>query len=144
MLLNNSREYFIKGNLFLLLPVKPILLGCFLFVALFSYTQKPEFLDFVKDTKTVGEFTVRLRLAPANTFLFDILKDNKPIGFHPNNPATMLPIGFDKKEDAFKVAEWQIKEYRKTGHFMPFVPPHIARELNIPVFKPHSIPNTNP
>jgi hypothetical protein len=47
------------------------------------------------------------------------------------NPINMLPEGFTTKEDAFKVAEWMIKEYGNQNHLPPMVPPHVLHELKI-------------
>lgn len=84
------------------------------------------------DKKEIGELIIQLRAAPGNSYLFDIL--HGPINLNDgikDNPATMLPKGFASKEDAFKVAEWMIKQYKKHGHLPPGVPPHVLDELKI-------------
>ncbi len=98
--------------------------------------QPHEPLNPQKDKKEFQGFTIRLKPAPGNTYLFDILRRGTPAGapLH-HNPVTMLPQGFNSKADAYKVAEWMIKKQKKTGHIPPVLPPHIAKTLNISVEK---------
>ena len=100
--------------------------------------QRPMLLDPVKDRKEKDGYTIRLKMAPGNTILFDLLKDQQTVFKHHMNPVTMLPQGFSSKEDAFKVAEWMIDKYGAQGHFPPMVPPGVARQLNLgnPLPKP--------
>ena len=84
------------------------------------------------DKKEIEGFTVQLRTAPGNTYLFDILQG--PVVLDPslrNNPATSLTKGFATREDAFKVARWMIQRYKKDGHLPSVVPPHVLDELKI-------------
>jgi hypothetical protein len=95
--------------------------------------QPPTMPNVFGEKKIIQGMNVLLRPAPGNTYLFDILPSGKePIPPMLNNPVTLLPEGFETKEQAFKAAEWMISEYKKTGHFQPFIPSHVARELNIP------------
>jgi hypothetical protein len=103
----------------------------FLFAALAKAQQPPIMIDPVKDKKEISGYTIQLKMAPRNTVLFEIMQQGKPVYMHPMNPVSMLPEGFDTKEDAFKVAEWMIREYGKQPHFPPMVPPHVVRELKI-------------
>ena len=93
--------------------------------------QHPIVLNPVKDKKEMKGYTIRLKMAPGNTVLFDLLKGQQPVFNHPVNPVTMLPQGFSSKEDAFKVAEWMIDKYGAQGHFPPMVPPDVTRKLNL-------------
>jgi len=70
--------------------------------------QHPMLLDPINDKKEKGGYSIRLKTAPGNTILFDLLKDQQPVFKQAMNPVTMLPQGFSSKEDAFKVAEWMI------------------------------------
>src|SRR5689334_16390129 len=84
------------------------------------------------DKKIIQNLTVQLRTAPGNTYLFDILDGPIVLNMQlQNNPATLLPKGFTSKDDAFKVAEWMITQYKKDGHLPTIVPPHILDQLNI-------------
>lgn len=93
--------------------------------------QHPMVLNPVKDKKEMNGYTIRLKMAPGNTVLFDLLKGQQPVFNHSMNPVTMLPQGFASKEDAFKVAEWMINKYGAQGHFPPMVPPGVAKQLNV-------------
>lgn len=99
-----------------------------------------------KDKREMEGLSVHLKEASGNTYLFDITKDGKPVTLMMNNPFTMRSEGFDKKEDAFKLAGWLVREYKMKGYFPPVIPPHVALELKIPLHRPPQnphIPNTN-
>ena len=66
-----------------------------------------------------------------NTVLFEIIKQGQQVYNHPMNPINLRPEGFTTKEDAFKVAEWMIKQYGKQDRFPPMVPPHVIHELKV-------------
>ena len=115
-----------------------------LFLMLFCTTiilnaQQPPKVNGPLNQKQILGMTVMLRPAPANTWLFDIMPGKEaPIPPMLNNPVTQLPEGFETPEQAFKAAEWMIKESKKTGHFVPFIPMHIAMEIGLPIHpKPH-------
>lgn len=102
--------------------------------------QHPIVLNPVKDKKEMKGYTIRLKMAPGNTVLFDLLKGQQPVFKQAMNPVTMLPQGFSSKEEAFRVAEWMIDRYGAQGHFPPMVPPDMARKLNVA----NSLPKTQP
>jgi len=102
--------------------------------------QHPMLLIPVKDKKEKDGYTIRLKMAPGNTVLFDLLKGQQPVFNHSMNPVTMLPQGFSSKEDAFKVAEWMIDKYGAQGHFPPMVPPGVAKQLNVANSLPKPLP----
>lgn len=93
--------------------------------------QKPLLPDPVKDKKEKNGYTIQLKMALGNTVLFDLYQAGKPVFSQPMNPVTMLPQGFDRKQDAFRVAEWMIDQYGKEGRFPPVVPPGVAGRFNI-------------
>ena len=100
--------------------------------------QRPEPVNPMKDKQEYQGYTIRLMPAmPApgsmGSYGFDILKDNKPVLHQVRNPLPFYPKGIQKKEDAYKIAQWMISEYTNTGHWPKIVPPHIARELKIDV-----------
>ena len=39
--------------------------------------------------------------------------------------------GVQKKEDAYKIAQWIIQDYKKTGHWQNSVSADVARNLKI-------------
>jgi hypothetical protein len=101
------------------------------FIAVTSIAQRHQPVNPQKDKQNIEGFTVRLKEAPGNTYLFDIEKEGKPVAIQLHNPFTMAQQGFQKKEDSYKVAKWLLREYKLTGHFPLMIPPHVAHELNI-------------
>jgi hypothetical protein len=49
------------------------------------------------------------------------------------NPLPFSPKGIQKKEDAYKIAQWMIRQYKNAGHGKNIVPAQIAHE---PTLKP--------
>jgi len=92
--------------------------------------RRLEPIDFLRDKQEYKGFMIMLRPEVIRGYQFDILRDNKAIE---NGFANPLPFsrGLRKKEDAYKVAQWIINEYEKTGHWKHTMPPHIAQGLNI-------------
>ena len=93
-----------------------------------------------KRPKEMNGYSIRLKMAPGNTVLFDLLKDQHPVFNHSMNPVTMLPQGFASKADAYKVAEWMIGKYGAQGHFPPMLPPGVAKQLNVANSFPKPLP----
>jgi hypothetical protein len=92
--------------------------------------------------KRVEGYVILIRPALAATFLFDILKDGKIVYSQASNPFTMQAEGFEKKDEAFKIAEWLIGEYKLTQHFPPVIPPHVANQYKIKLTR-ETRPNQN-
>jgi len=100
--------------------------------------QRPEPVNPVKDKQEYQGYTIRLMPAMPDpetmgSYGFDILKDNKPVVHQLQNPLPFSPKGIQKKEDAYIVAQWMIREYKNTGHWQNIVPPHVAHELKIEI-----------
>jgi hypothetical protein len=98
--------------------------------------KRPEPVNPVKDKQEYQGYTIRLMPAlpvpgTMGSYGFDIFKDNKPVVRLFQNPLPSFPKGIQKKEDAYKIAQWMIEEYERTGHWQNMVPPHVARELKI-------------
>src|SRR5215203_6189249 len=107
---------------------------CCLLLLFFSLGLSAQERENVKpeDKKQVDGLTVVLKQAPHNSFLFDILDGPVQINIASDqNPATGLKKGFASREDAFKVAQWMIKQYRKDKYLPSVVPPHVLDELKI-------------
>ena len=76
-------------------------------------------------------FTIKLvSKVEVTSYSFDILTE-KNLTRHFQNPLPFAPKGIQKKEDAYKIAQWIINEYKRTGHWENLVPPHVARQLGI-------------
>lgn len=90
----------------------------------------------IKDKKEYQGYTIRLLPAMPmpgrmGSYAFDILRDNKPVVHQVQNPLPFFPKGLQKKDDAYKAAQWIIQEYQKTGHWQNVLPPHVAHDLRI-------------
>src|ERR1700686_3540142 len=88
--------------------------------------QRPEPVNPMKDKQEYQGYTIRLVPAmpiPGNmgSYGFDILKDNKPVVHQFQNPLPSSPKGIQKKDDAYKIAEWIIREYKNTGHWQNII-----------------------
>src|SRR5215813_1224520 len=75
-------------------------------------------------------FTIKLLSKDIASYSFDIQAE-KNLTHHFQNPMPFAPKGIQKKEDAYKIAQWIINEYKKTGHWENLIPPHVARQLGI-------------
>ena len=111
---------------------KIYILVLFLFAGTTLVAQKVDQSNSSIEKKVDGH-SIFLKPMPNATWLFDILKDGKIVYQLNNNPFTMRPEGFEKKEDAFKIAEWLIKEYKNNKHFPPVIPPHVADQNKIKI-----------
>lgn len=87
----------------------------------------------IKDAREFSGFAIRLVSKDLGNYSFDIFSDRKVLLRHFQNPLPFSPKGVQKKEDAYKIAQWIITDYKKTGHWDNMVPPHIARQLGIEV-----------
>ena len=102
--------------------------------------KQPEPVNPMKDKREYQGYTIRLMPAMPTpqrmrSYGFDILKNNISVVHQLKNPLPFAPKGIQKKEDAYKVAQWIIQDYKKTGHWQNSMPPHIARQLQIePLF----------
>ena len=103
-----------------------------------SDVQRPEPVNPMKDVQEYQGYTIRLLPvfpAPPNiagfTYGFDILQNNKPVVHLVKNPLASSPKGIQKKEDAYKIAQWMIQEHAKTGHWESQITPDITKELKI-------------
>jgi hypothetical protein len=98
--------------------------------------QSHALTDGAKDTQKYQGYTIRLipimhRWQNTVSYGFDIIKENNALVQQLRNPLPFLPEGVQKKEDAYKVAQWMIREYIKTGRWQNTMPPLIANELKI-------------
>ena len=97
--------------------------------------RRQEVISSLKEKTEYRKYTIKLKPATPDTYGFVILKDNKPLAHKFQNLLQFLPNGLQKKEDAYKIAQWVINEYTRTGHWPNIVPPHILNELNIRSYK---------
>lgn len=84
----------------------------------------------MNNTRDYSGFTIKLISKNVTGYSFDISAE-KNLARHFQNPLPFSSKGIQKKDDAYKVAQWIINEYKKTGHWENMMPPHIARQLKI-------------
>ena len=84
----------------------------------------------INNSRIYNGFTITLISTNITSYTFDILAERN-LPHHFQNPLPFAPKGIQKKEDAYKVAQWIIGEYKKTGHWETMMPPHVARQLQI-------------
>ena len=84
----------------------------------------------MNNTRDYSGFTIKLMSQNVTGYSFDI-SGEKNLARHFQNPLPFSPKGIQKKEDAYKIAQWIINEYKKTGHWENMVPPHVLKELKI-------------
>ena len=82
------------------------------------------------NSRIYNGFTIKLISKDITSYSFDILAENN-LAHHFQNPLPFARKGIQKKEDAYKIAQWIISEYKKTGHWENMMPPHVARQLQI-------------
>jgi len=119
--------------------MKKILLILFLLVAVFIlHAQKIDSSNLLtkvpvvemNNSRLYNGFTIKLISKNITSYTFDILAENN-LARHFQNPLPFARKGIQKSEDAYKVAQWIIGEYKKTGHWETMMPPHVARQLQI-------------
>jgi hypothetical protein len=108
-----------------------LVLTAFFFFAKSHAQQKRERFDPLNDKRVMNGYTVRLIPAIGGGFGYDILENNKIVLHQYRSPMPFFPKGVAKKEDAYKLADWAIGDYKAHGHWSNMVPPHVARELKI-------------
>jgi len=84
----------------------------------------------INNSRVYNGFTITLISKNITSYSFDILAERN-FTRHFQNPLPFAPKGIQRKEDAYKVAQWIISEYKKTGHWENMMPPHIAQQLKI-------------
>lgn len=85
----------------------------------------------MNNTRDYSGFTIKLIARNPSTYTFDILTGTMTIAHHFQNPLAFSRKGIQKKEDAYKIAQWMINQYKKTGHWENMMPPHVAQQLAI-------------
>jgi len=89
------------------------------------------------DQQTFKGYLITVQHAIAGAYGYDISKEGKVLISQRTNPFNHSPIGLAKKEDAIKVAKWQIAQINAgstpTRLTHSPLPKNLSRELNIQV-----------
>ena len=94
-------------------------------------SRKPEPFNSTGANQKYQEYVIQLKPGNMEGYGFEILKDGNLTGRRFQNLVPFFPKGIQKKEDAYKIAQWIINQYKKTGHWENMVPPHVVRQLGI-------------
>ena len=81
---------------------------CMLLFSMASQAQQQEPVNTKTDRREFKGYTIRLVPATSGTYGYDILKGTERLIHQSCNPFTFSPRGLAKKEDAYKLAQWQI------------------------------------
>lgn len=103
-----------------------LLLVFFLFIA-WAHAQHYEPVNPQKDRLEFQGYSIHLMPAMHGTYGYYIVKGKQMVLFQSRNPFTGSPIGLTKKEDVYKVSQWQIKnlESRPVSRMVPTHQQHI-------------------
>jgi hypothetical protein len=95
-----------------------------------SIVRKAAVID-LHNSRDYSGFTIKLIPKNPSCYSFDIFTGTKTLAHHFQNPLPFSPKGVQKREDAYKIAQWIINQYKRTGHWENMMPPHVARQLQI-------------
>lgn len=90
-------------------------LFCLLFSVIAAQAQKHEPVNTKKDQKQFDGYTIRLVPAQQGTYGYEVTQGAKRVIYQTQNPFTASSRGLNKKEDAFAVAQYQIKQLKAKG-----------------------------
>lgn len=88
-----------------------------LLLSMAAWAQRGEPVNHQKDQQIYQGYTISLLPAMSGTYGYKIVKGKELIAIQMRNPFTGAPDGLNRKEDAFKTAQWQIRQLvaGKTG-----------------------------
>ena|ERR1700733_448063 len=100
-----------------------------------SYAQKPIVSGNENDKIVYQGYLIRL--IPENNvgYGYDIFSLNQMVVHQTGNPFTLSPIGLKTREDALKIAKWQVEQLRLRRNVFLVknqpIPKDVARKLDI-------------
>jgi hypothetical protein len=103
-----------------------------LLISMVACGQRGEPVNPQKDHQEYQGYTIRLLPAMSGTYGYDIVKGKQLIVLQYRNPFTGSPGGLSRKEDAYKLAQWQIRQLaagKPWGQGMTLVQ---GKDLNLP------------
>src|SRR3954447_3778381 len=97
-----------------------------------ALAQNHEPVNFQKDNMEFDGYTIRVLPAMGSTYGYDIRKGKQLIVYQTHNPFTFSSRGLSKKEDVYKLAQWQIKQLKEGKQFAPGRSAIQGRETKLP------------
>ena len=88
-----------------------------MFFSTIALAQNHEPVNFQKDKMEFEGYTIRLLPAMAGTYGYYIRKDKQLVVYQTQNPFSHSRMGLSKKEDVYKLAQWQIKQLKEGKQF---------------------------
>ena len=108
----------------------------FIVFTLVSKSQPSETGSNDKNIVMFNNYTIQLKLLSDNGYGYDIIYQKKLLVHQDRNPFTLEPGGLKSKEDAVRLAKWQVLRLMPSSkqQFLnnPQIPVEVARQLNIP------------
>jgi hypothetical protein len=99
--------------------------------------QQPAKKEFSVSQVNFEGYLIRVLPINNNGFGYNVYFKGRMVMQQMNNPFTLSPLGFRSKEDAFKMAKWQIQQqhHQYTTAFIKNqrVSKDVARKLNVTV-----------
>ena len=83
------------------------------------------------DKKEQNGFTIILKPAIRNTYLFSVYQNGKMLHAQMRHPVNRSAVGFATRKDAYKAVGWAIAQYQQAGVFPDIIPPNVAAELQL-------------
>jgi hypothetical protein len=94
-------------------------------------SARPDHINILNEKSEYLGYTIKLIPGTTGKYGFDISHVESAALHRFQNPLAFSQKGIQKKEDAYKIAQWIISQYERTGHWVNLVPPHIVNELKI-------------
>jgi hypothetical protein len=108
-----------------------IAIGLLLF-SMTALAQRGERVNPQVDKREFKGYTIRLLPAMGGTYGYDIVKGKQRVVHQSYNPFTSSSMGLGKKEDAYKVAQWQIQQLNEGKQLSPGGPRDQERATKLP------------
>jgi len=116
---------------------KTILFIVLLFSLYEMKAQSPSANDYSISQSVFEGYLIRVLPVNNNGFSYNVYFKGRMVMQQINNPFNLSPLGFRNKEDAFKMAKWQIQQlhHRNTTALIvnQRVSKDVAKQLNVSV-----------
>ena len=104
-----------------------------------ALAQRQEPVHPQKDKQEFEGYTIRLLPAMGGTYGYDIRKGNQLIVHQSRNPFSLSPMGLSKKEDVYKLAQWQIRQLNEGKQLASTQPLTQGRDVKLPPALEHRL-----
>ena len=102
-----------------------------MFFSTVALAQNHEPVNFQKEQMEFEGYTIRVLPAIGSTYGYGIWKGKRLVVYQTQNPFTFSHKGLTKKEDVYKLAQWQIKQLNEGKQFAPGKPVIQGREMKL-------------